>query len=147
MTKSSGCKYCGHSPELFEIAVHIADFETSELYLMRNQAYPGRCILVFKNHRAELFELSPEELRSYSSELARSAAAIKTVFGAAKINYAAYGDLVPHLHFHLVPKFPGGRSWGAPFDLDPSPGLFPEAGELAKSIGDIRSALGPEKLG
>lgn len=144
MADSAGCKYCDHSNELFGIAVPVADFETSELYLMRNQTYPGRCILVFKKHRSELFQLSPEELSSYSAELARAAAAVKAAFGAAKINYAAYGDLTPHLHFHLVPKNPGGRSWGAPFDLDPVPGIFPDEPELNRTVASLRAALGAE---
>ena len=44
---------------------------------------------------------------------------IKELFGADKINYAIYGDEVPHVHFTLCPKYKGRLGWGGPFVLFP----------------------------
>ena len=137
----SDCKYCSHSAELFDIAIPIRDFEMSELYLMKNQIYKGRCIIVCKQHRKEIFELSENELKSYMSETAQAARAIKSAFSADKINYAVFGDTVPHLHFHLVPKYRDGRSWGVPFEMDPKPWTSLEEREYAAIIEEIRKKL------
>ena len=37
-------------------------------------------------------------------------------FHPDKINYATFGDGVPHVHVHVVPKYKGGLNWGEPFD-------------------------------
>jgi len=52
-------------------------------------------------------------------DTARAAAAVQRAFDPDKINYAVYGDLVPHLHYHIVPKYRDGACWGKPFELNP----------------------------
>ncbi len=139
--KNVGCKYCEKSADLYRIAVPVIEFETSVLYLMRNQAYPGRCILVLREHKSELSELDGETLTVFAAELARAAGVLKKQFGADKINYAVYGDEVPHLHFHLVPKRRGGMSWGKPFELDPQPPRFLGEAEYEAIVRSLRAAL------
>mgnify|MGYP002708041280 CR=1 FL=1 len=38
--------------------------------------------------------------------------------GAVRMSdvYATFGDLVPHVHVHVVPKYKDGPDWGNPFD-------------------------------
>lgn len=59
-------------------------------------------------------------------DVARTASAIQRAVGAEKINYAIYGDLMPHVHFHLVPKRPGAPDWGGPFRMDAPVTELPE---------------------
>ena len=58
-----------------------------------------------------------------------------------KINYLVLGDLCPHLHIHLVPKYEGGKSWGTIFEMMPEPPKFLSAEDEAKEIEKIRAAL------
>ncbi|HEX7630151.1 MAG TPA: HIT domain-containing protein [Candidatus Methylomirabilis sp.] len=70
-------------------------------------------------HQTELFRLDDETLCAFSRDTARAAAAVQRAFDPDKINYAVYGDLVPHLHYHIVPKYRDGACWGKPFEVNP----------------------------
>ena len=62
------------------------------------------------------------------------------MFHPDKINYATFGDLVPHVHVHMVPKYKDGLQWGAPFDDSVPKKLLTEE-EYNEMIEKIRSAL------
>lgn len=121
--------------------IEIAPLAASTLYLFREQTHPGRCVVAYRGHVNELFELPAEELALFTQDVARAARAIKAATGAKKINYGAYSDKLPHLHFHLVPKYEGGTSWGSTFEMMPTEKrLLDEAG-YATQIAAIRAAL------
>jgi diadenosine tetraphosphate (Ap4A) HIT family hydrolase len=62
-------------------------------------------------------------------------------FSPDKINYAIFGDLYPHLHMHLVPKYKGGPEWGGPFVLDLFKDRRMSPEELEKLAEQIRKNL------
>ena len=106
--------------------------QVSTLYLFKEQTHRGRCVVAYRAHVNELFELPDAELTLFMQDVARAAKAIKTAFGPNKINYGAYSDKLPHLHMHLVPKYEGGEKWGAPFEMMPANRkLLPEAEYLS----------------
>lgn len=115
----SSCFYCIGGPAQDELMIKITDLSFSVLYLFREQTYRGRIIVACKRHVRELFELSEDELIKFSSDIARAAEAATKVFNCTKINYGAYGDTSPHLHFHLTPKYPGGPDFGSVFQMNP----------------------------
>jgi diadenosine tetraphosphate (Ap4A) HIT family hydrolase len=114
------CAYCARDERLFNVSIEICRLETSTLYLFREQTYRGRCVVALNTHETELFRLDPDTLGRFSRDVSRAAAALQGAFGPDKINYAIYGDLAPHLHFHVVPKYRNGQGWGEPFALLPS---------------------------
>jgi diadenosine tetraphosphate (Ap4A) HIT family hydrolase len=136
--KVENCRYCQRTTDIVEI---VADLEVTTLYITKDQAYRGRCILALKEHKTEVFQLSTIEAEALGRDLAKASKAIYDAFAPDKINYAGYGDSYPHLHFHLVPKYKGGKSWGSPFDLasDPAGEVSPE--ELKGLIEKIKSKL------
>jgi diadenosine tetraphosphate (Ap4A) HIT family hydrolase len=46
------------------------------------------------------------------------------------------------LHFHLVPKYRDGPSWGAPFTMIPEPKQLLGAADYAGLIAAIKAKLG-----
>ncbi|GHU86621.1 HIT family protein [Spirochaetia bacterium] len=136
--KDQNCRYCTHTTDIIEV---VAELEVSTLYIAKEQSYRGRCILAFRDHKTEVFQLSVAEMEAFGRDMSKATKAIYTTFSPDKINYAAYGENAPHLHFHLVPKYKGGKSWGSPFDLSPDPAgdISPE--ELNKLIEQIKSNL------
>ena len=97
---------------------------------------------LLKYPHSAVFDKAPaSELVLFMQDVARAARAIKTATGAKKINYGAYSDKLPHLHFHLVPKYEGGASWGSTFEMMPAnKRLLDEAGYAAQ-IAAIKAAL------
>jgi diadenosine tetraphosphate (Ap4A) HIT family hydrolase len=69
------------------------------------QSFHGYCILVARTHATELSQLSPSERRGYLEEMCLLAAAIETTFRPHKLNYELLGNQVPHLHWHLFPRY------------------------------------------
>jgi len=121
--------------------IEVCQLSVSTLYLFRDQLYKGRCIVAFNSHKTELFELDPNELDLFSQDLSIVANAIHKAFGSNKINYAAYGDLVPHLHFHLVPKYIGGECWGKAFEMNSPNKVIPSESEYNEIINSIKAYL------
>lgn len=131
------CFYCRKDQRLHDLMIEVAPLRVSTLYLFREQTYRGRCVVAYRGHVNELFELPESELALFMSDVARAAKAMKAATGAAKINYGAYSDKLPHLHMHLVPKYVDGPQWGSTFTMMPDPKqlLSPEAyHELARQI-------------
>ena len=141
MTTTPDCQYCRKDQRLHDLMIEIAPLQVSTLYLFKEQTHRGRCIVAYRDHVNELYELPPAELAAYMQDVARAAKAIRTAMGAAKINYGAYSDKLPHLHFHLVPKYVDGPSWGSPFAMMPEPKVLLSADEYAALGAKIRSAL------
>jgi diadenosine tetraphosphate (Ap4A) HIT family hydrolase len=106
------------------------------VYLNRDQKHKGRCIVAYKEHKTEYFQLSPEQNAGFFKDVADTARAIQNVFQPDKINYATFGDLFPHAHVHVVPKYSGKLQWGEAFHDDVPKELLsdPEYQELIKKI-------------
>lgn len=69
------------------------------------QYYQGYCILIAKRHVKELFDLTAAERQAYTEEMATLAAAVAACFRPRKLNYELLGNQVPHLHWHLFPRY------------------------------------------
>ena len=80
-------------------------WSTATSLLNRDQFFPGYCFVFTKEHVTELFHLDPVDRQGVMEEVNRVAAALATVFAPTKLNYELLGNMVPHMHWHLVPRF------------------------------------------
>lgn len=136
----SSCFYCEQGEKLRSLMIEVASTPAATIYLNRDQKHPGRCIVALNSHKTEYFQMSDSERNAFFEAVARTAEAIDKVFHPNKINYATFGDLVPHVHVHLVPKYEGGLQWGSPFDDSVEKKLLTES-EYAEMIDKLRNAL------
>ena len=116
---SKDCFYCEKDDRLQDLMIKIEELQISDFYLNRDQTHPGRCILAFNQHKKEVFELTSSELHRFMEDLSIAAKALQEAFAPDKINYAIFGDIVSHLHVHLVPKYKNGENWGEAFQNSP----------------------------
>lgn len=142
MSDLPDCFYCRKDQRLHDLMIEIAPLSVSTLYLFKEQTHPGRCVVAYRGHVNELYELPAAELAAFTQDVARAAKAIRTAMGAAKINYGAYSDKLPHLHFHLVPKYVDGPAWGTTFTMMPDPKKLLSTEEYAATSAKIRAPLG-----
>jgi diadenosine tetraphosphate (Ap4A) HIT family hydrolase len=121
--------------------IEIGQLRVSTLYLFREQTYRGRCIVALNEHETEFFHLSQDKQDAYMRDVAQVAAAIEKAFQPDKINYGAFGDTMPHVHFHIVPKYKDGDSWGKMFEMNPSANLHLTEEQYGALIDQIKSHL------
>lgn len=140
MAEHQSCFYCENCEPLFSLMTEICTLKASRVFFFRDQKNPGRCVVVCRDHKTELFQLTPDQRADFTDDVALVAQTVYELYGAQKINYATYGDLVPHLHVHVVPKREDTVSWGGPFsDQLPKELLTSEQEQLA--IKTLRAAL------
>jgi ATP adenylyltransferase len=140
MHKSNDCLYCLRNELQQSLMIEICDLTNSTLFLFKEQSHPGRCIVAYKEHVNELFELSDEDRNGFMADVCQAAAAIQKAFSPDKINYGAYSDKLPHLHFHLVPKYENGLGYGSTFEMNPQ-AIYLTDEEYASTIEKIKNAL------
>jgi diadenosine tetraphosphate (Ap4A) HIT family hydrolase len=94
--------------------LHIADLELSRVFLHEDQFFPGYVLLVLGRHVTELYDLPAPERATLMEEVSRVAQALARVFRPVKMNYELLGNLVPHIHWHLVPRLATDPSLRSP---------------------------------
>ena len=111
--------------------------------LAENQGSPGWCVLILNEHVEHLADLdTPRQLRVFE-DVARTAAALRAVFGLVRINYECLGNQVHHIHWHIIPRHaddpqPRDPVWLWPAELQKG-SMTPE--ERAALITRIREAF------
>ena len=85
-------------------ADRIAELSESVVYLHADQFFPGWSVLVLRRHATELFELERARRARLMEEVSDVARALALEFGARKVNYALFGNQLPHVHWHVIPR-------------------------------------------
>ena len=123
----------------------VAPLSSSSLYLGANQTYRGHCQLVFDpRHACRPDELTRDEWRAYCDDLFRAQQAILLVTRADHLNVELLGNVVPHLHWHIVPRYVTDPRWGMPIwttPLSDMPETRLDAEERSALIEALRAAL------
>lgn len=115
LMRGEGCPICAPRSATNEYHDKVADLSVSTLYLVRNQTYRGYCVMIFNPcHATGLETLTAEEHAAFSRDLKRAADAIASVVKPDLMNYATLGNVIPHLHYHLIPRYESDPRWGAP---------------------------------
>lgn len=70
-------------------------------------AYLGHLFVEPRRHAPGLADLSDAEAASVGRHAARASRALRAVAGAEHVYAAVIGDGVPHVHVHLMPRYPG----------------------------------------
>jgi diadenosine tetraphosphate (Ap4A) HIT family hydrolase len=106
-TMITSCPFCDKLSRLAELpdAERVGQFPHSVVLLGLWQYYHGYCLLVSRTHAAELNHLPDDQRLAYLNDLCRLAKAVEDCFGPHKLNYELLGNQVPHLHWHLFPRY------------------------------------------
>jgi diadenosine tetraphosphate (Ap4A) HIT family hydrolase len=106
MSSDPNCPFCQKlaAPAGWSADEVVWRFPHSLALLGPWQQYAGYCVLVSRTHATELSQLGPTRAASLD-EMCRLAAAIEACFRPLKLNYELLGNQVPHLHWHLFPRY------------------------------------------
>jgi diadenosine tetraphosphate (Ap4A) HIT family hydrolase len=67
--------------------------------------YPGFCRVILNRHVKEMTDLAPDERARLMQAVFVVEGALRAVMHPDKVNLAAFGNQVPHLHWHVIPRF------------------------------------------
>ncbi len=121
--------------------LRIAELERCYVVLNRDQFFPGYTFVFAKEHVTELFHLDRNARTAVMEEVTGVAAALYNLFQPDKINYELLGNMVPHMHWHLVPRFAHDPLWPRPIWSEPHEPVTLPAEACAERIAAIRQAL------
>jgi diadenosine tetraphosphate (Ap4A) HIT family hydrolase len=68
--------------------------------------YPAFCRVVWQDHVREMTDLAAEDRAHLLEVVFTVERALRGILQPAKVNLASLGNQVPHLHWHVVPRFP-----------------------------------------
>ncbi|MDD5389447.1 MAG: HIT family protein [Gallionellaceae bacterium] len=71
--------------------------------------YPGFCRVILNAHVKEMTDLPPLERQRLMDVVFAVEAAVREVAKPDKINLASLGNLVPHVHWHVIPRWEADR--------------------------------------
>ena len=76
--------------------------------------FPAFYRVVWNRHVAEFSDLSPTERQVCMHAVAKVEQVLRSELQPTKINLAALGNMVPHLHWHVIARFQGDSHFPAP---------------------------------
>lgn len=121
--------------------LRIVELPHSYVILNRDQYFPGYTLLFTKIHATELFHLDREVRVALMEEVSSVAEALYSIYTPAKINYELLGNMVPHIHWHIVPRFASEPLWPRPIWAEAHEELILPADEYRQRVDTIRSVL------
>ena len=124
-----------------ELPAHVVYEDDDTLAMMDIMPRaPGHCLIIPKAPARNILDISEESLIAVTKSLRKISRAVKKAFDADGItihqfNEDAGGQVVFHLHFHIIP-----RLLGEPLAQAPAP--MGGQDELRANAAKIRAALG-----
>lgn len=73
--------------------------------LVNDPDLPGFCRVIWNRHIAEMTDLTYGEREHLMSLVFAVEEAIRHVMDPDKVNIAALGNMVPHIHWHVIPRY------------------------------------------
>jgi len=67
--------------------------------------YPGFLRVILNAHVREMTDLAVAEREALMNVVFACEAALQEVMAPDKVNLASLGNVVPHLHWHVIPRF------------------------------------------
>jgi diadenosine tetraphosphate (Ap4A) HIT family hydrolase len=112
--------------------------ESLRVVLPEEPAWPGFTRVVLARHVVEMTDLDDPERTVLMAAVWRVEAVMRRVLAPDKVNVASFGNVVPHLHWHVVPRWRGDANFPAPPWAPLTPG---RAAAAAASAARVRALL------
>jgi diadenosine tetraphosphate (Ap4A) HIT family hydrolase len=139
------CPFCAADPDETDEWLLVTRFSQAKLWLSKNQTYRGHCSLVFLGRHVErLDDLDDDEYRRFTDELRSAVRAMRHAFAPDHVNVEMLGNVVRHLHAHIVPRYRDDPRWGNAIwltDVKDMPVTKLPRSELEDRVVRLRTAL------
>ncbi|WP_336972947.1 HIT family protein [Alcaligenes sp. PF14] len=76
-----------------------------QVLAVTDSPFPGYTRVIWQDHVAEMTDLSEEQRQHIMAAVYVVEQTQREQLGVAKINLAQFGNQVPHLHWHVIPRW------------------------------------------
>lgn len=76
--------------------------------------YPGFCRVIWTAHCREMTDLDCRQRQFLMDVVFSVEQVIRALFTPDKINLASFGNMTPHLHWHVIPRWENDRHFPEP---------------------------------
>lgn len=115
----------------------VTELPSTYVRLVRNQTQAGYCVVILKQHVAEMHHLEPFQLSAFWADIAITSRALSHLFSPVKLDHLSMGHQCPHLHCHIYPQY----RYNDPFqNIDISAGDVSPTAEILQRRADAIAA-------
>ena len=119
--------------------------DEARIILVNDPDLPGFCRVIWNHHVAEMTDLTYGEREHLMTLVFAVEEAIRHVMHPDKVNIAALGNMVPHIHWHVIPRFKDdafypGSAWSKRVQETPEAILL----ERRRSVAELSEAIKAE---
>ncbi|MDZ4098833.1 MAG: HIT family protein [Methylophilaceae bacterium] len=76
--------------------------------------YPGFCRVILNKHVKEMTDLNATERDRLMSVVFAVEQSVRDIIQPEKINLASLGNVTPHVHWHIIPRFKQDKTFPNP---------------------------------
>jgi diadenosine tetraphosphate (Ap4A) HIT family hydrolase len=100
MSAEADCELCTHpGGEL------LYRDDNYRIVLVDDASYPGFCRVIWNVHAREMTDLSSAERAILIAAVWQVEEAVREAMAPHKVNVASLGNVVAHLHWHVIPRY------------------------------------------
>ena len=108
------CELCNTSDEAL-----LWRGQNCRVILVEDVDYPGFCRVIWNDHIKEMTDLPAPMRAELMNAVFAVESAVREVMQPHKINLASLGNMTPHLHWHVIPRYIDDKHfpnpiWAAP---------------------------------
>ena len=125
MTRAAGCPFCD-AP-----GGHVV-FAGDKFRLVRadEKGYPAFYRVIWNDHVREFSDLAPSDRAACIDAVVTVEGVLRQTLEPVKVNLATLGNVVPHLHWHVIARFEWDPAWPGP--VWAAPQREPDAARIAQ---------------
>lgn len=106
---------CKPDCELCNLAVPaVWAGEKFSVIVVDDANYPGFCRVIWHDHVREMSDLAVDDRLLVNEAVFQVEQAVREVMQPLKVNLASLGNVVPHLHWHIIPRYADDAHFPAP---------------------------------
>jgi diadenosine tetraphosphate (Ap4A) HIT family hydrolase len=93
--------------------------EKLRVALVGDASYPGFCRVIWRSHSREMSDLSFAARNALMEAVWQVEMAVRDVMRPDKVNLASLGNMTPHLHWHVIPRYLDDAHFPSPVWAEP----------------------------
>jgi diadenosine tetraphosphate (Ap4A) HIT family hydrolase len=120
--------------------------DDARIILVNDPDLPGFCRVIWNHHVVEMTDLSYGEREHLMTLVFAVEEAIRHVMHPDKVNIAALGNMVPHIHWHVIPRYQDdafypGSAWSKRVQETPEAILLERRRKAAELVEAIKAEI------